>query len=336
MMLGWMSRRPIPDDVVRDWTAPALGDARIRRELMTYGGSHEDAVANIAATEALARFGRPARVIWTDNQVTPRNHGPRLAALLGADLVELPDAYVLLGEDAPQALARELLAFLATPRLTFCPRFTGQRRVAAVLRIRWQILRASPSHPERLSDHRPGPVQLAFPVDPVVGAGSVQVGRSPAAAASPAAGQRLVLRERARSSRRCRRSPAARTRRCRRRDRPGSPAADRPGHRVVLAPDRLVDLRVAPQPVRLAALGAHQPEVARGGVGGEPGVHDAAERGAARNIPGCRAAYPRAPSPPIETPAMALGSAAPYSCASRAGSSVRWNVSHAGPDLQSL
>ena len=114
MMLGWMSRRPIPDDVVRDWTAPALGDARIRRELMTYGGSHEDAVANIAATEALAGFGRPARVIWTDNRVMPREHGPRLAALLDAELVELPDAYVLLSEDAPHALARELLAFLPT------------------------------------------------------------------------------------------------------------------------------------------------------------------------------------------------------------------------------
>ena len=31
---------------------------------------------------------------------------------LGADLVELPDAYVFLGEDAPETLARELVAFL--------------------------------------------------------------------------------------------------------------------------------------------------------------------------------------------------------------------------------
>ena len=112
MTLGWMARRPIPDDVVRDWTAPALADARIRRDLMTYARGHQDVAANVAATEALTRFGRPARVVWTDNRVMPRDHGPRLAELLDADLVELPDAYVLLGEDAPQALAREVLAVL--------------------------------------------------------------------------------------------------------------------------------------------------------------------------------------------------------------------------------
>jgi pimeloyl-ACP methyl ester carboxylesterase len=116
LTLGWMTRRPVPDEVIRDWTAPALGDARIRRELMTYAGSHSNAAANIAATEALARFGRPARVIWTDNRVMPRDHGRRLATLLGADLVELPDAYVLVSEDQPEALARELLAFLPSDR----------------------------------------------------------------------------------------------------------------------------------------------------------------------------------------------------------------------------
>ena len=114
LMFGWMARRPVPDDVIHDWTAPALGDARIRRDLMTYAGGHQDRASNVTGTEALARFGRPARVVWTANRVMPRKHGPRLAALLGADLVELPDAYVLLGEDAPEALAREILAFLPT------------------------------------------------------------------------------------------------------------------------------------------------------------------------------------------------------------------------------
>jgi pimeloyl-ACP methyl ester carboxylesterase len=114
LMFGWMARRPVPDEVVRAWTAPALADARIRRDLMTYASGHQDRATNVASTEALARFGRPARVIWTDNRVMPREHGPRLAELLGAELVELPDAYVFLGEDAPEALARELLAFLPT------------------------------------------------------------------------------------------------------------------------------------------------------------------------------------------------------------------------------
>ncbi len=112
LMFGWMARRPVPDEVARAWTEPALTDPGVLRDLMTYAPSHQDAAANIASTEALARFGRPAKVIWTSNKVMPREHGPRLAALLGADLVELPDAYVLVSEDQPEALARELLAFL--------------------------------------------------------------------------------------------------------------------------------------------------------------------------------------------------------------------------------
>lgn len=112
LMFGWMSRRPVPDGVARAWTEPALTDPGVLRDLMSYAPSHQEAAANIAGTEALARFGRPAKVIWTDNKVMPREHGPRLAALLGADLVELPDAYVLVSEDQPEALARELLAFL--------------------------------------------------------------------------------------------------------------------------------------------------------------------------------------------------------------------------------
>lgn len=113
-MYGWMARRPVSDELARAWTEPALTDPGVLRDLMAYAPSHQDAAANIAHTEALARFDRPAKVVWTDNKVMPRDHGPRLARLLGADLVTLPDASVLVSLDAPEALARELLAFLPT------------------------------------------------------------------------------------------------------------------------------------------------------------------------------------------------------------------------------
>lgn len=112
LMFGWMAERPLPDDLVRAWTAAGLSDRLVRRDLRAYASGHQDAAANIASTEALARFGRPAKVIWTDNRVMPREHGSRLAELLGAELVMLPDASVLVSLDAPEALARELLAFL--------------------------------------------------------------------------------------------------------------------------------------------------------------------------------------------------------------------------------
>lgn len=113
-MFGWMVRRPVSDELARAWTAPALADTLICRQLVSYAQSHQDGPANVASTEALALFGRPAKVIWTDNRVMPREHGPRLAELLGAELVELPDASVLVSLDAPSAVARELLAFLPT------------------------------------------------------------------------------------------------------------------------------------------------------------------------------------------------------------------------------
>ena len=112
LMFGQMARRPLPDDLVQEWTAPALADAGVRRDLRAYTSTHQDPATNVARTEALARFGRPAKVIWTSNKVMPREHGPRLAALLSADLVELADAYVMVSLDAPDSLARELLAFL--------------------------------------------------------------------------------------------------------------------------------------------------------------------------------------------------------------------------------
>jgi pimeloyl-ACP methyl ester carboxylesterase len=111
LMLGWMAKRPLTADLINSWTAPGLGDPRIRSDLRRYSSGSWSKADCIAATEALEHFGRPALVIWApENKVMPREHGERLANLLDAPLVEVDDAYVLLSEDQPVLLADHVLS----------------------------------------------------------------------------------------------------------------------------------------------------------------------------------------------------------------------------------
>lgn len=58
-------------------------------------------------------------VVWArEDRMMPREHGPRLAALLPrGELVQIDDTDTLVPEDAPAALGDALLALLAAHRL---------------------------------------------------------------------------------------------------------------------------------------------------------------------------------------------------------------------------
>ncbi|MEP6648982.1 MAG: alpha/beta hydrolase [Lapillicoccus sp.] len=118
LMLGQMAKRPLPDRLVREWTAPALTDRRVRRDLVRYARSPFDKQALVEQTDALRDFAGDALVLWSpENRVMPPPHGRRLADLLPAGrLVELDDAYVLSMLDRPAAVATEISAFLTTSR----------------------------------------------------------------------------------------------------------------------------------------------------------------------------------------------------------------------------
>jgi len=66
------------------------------------------------AAEGLRGWDRPALVVWAaEDRVMPPRHGRALAELLPhGRLVELEDSYTLIPLDQPQALAREIAAFL--------------------------------------------------------------------------------------------------------------------------------------------------------------------------------------------------------------------------------
>lgn len=112
-MLGQMTRKPVPQDMVEAWTDAALADKRIRRDLLRYCRTKFDDADLIRATNRLADFDGDALVLWSRNPVMPAEHGERLAALLPkARLQYVDDAYVLVMLDNPEATAHALTDFL--------------------------------------------------------------------------------------------------------------------------------------------------------------------------------------------------------------------------------
>jgi pimeloyl-ACP methyl ester carboxylesterase len=115
LTFGWMSKRPIPDEVVDAWLEPALTQRAVRRDLRKYAGSSAQGSRDLlAATERLREFHGPALVAWaSEDRVMPPEHGRRLAELLpDARLVEIPDSYTLIPEDRPAELAAHLREFM--------------------------------------------------------------------------------------------------------------------------------------------------------------------------------------------------------------------------------
>jgi pimeloyl-ACP methyl ester carboxylesterase len=114
MTFGWMSKRPVPDEIMDAWLRPALTRREIRRDLLAYlratkPGDYLD------AAERLRSFDRPALIVWaSEDRVMPREHGSRLAAYLPhSRLVEIADSYTLIPEDQPAALATAIRQLLA-------------------------------------------------------------------------------------------------------------------------------------------------------------------------------------------------------------------------------
>jgi pimeloyl-ACP methyl ester carboxylesterase len=113
---GWLSKRPVPREVMDRWFAPAIEQPGVRRDLRKYVLSAKQGRRElIAAAERLRRFERPALVAWAaEDRMMPPEHGRRLAELLPrGELLEVQDSYTLIPEDQPARLVvamRELMA----------------------------------------------------------------------------------------------------------------------------------------------------------------------------------------------------------------------------------
>jgi pimeloyl-ACP methyl ester carboxylesterase len=110
---GVLAKRPLPEEMLREWFRPFARDKRVRQDLRTYCLSVPlDSGRNWSA--GLAGFHKPALVVWApEDQMMPADHGRKLADLLpDGRLVEIADSYTLIPTDQPKQLAAALGAFI--------------------------------------------------------------------------------------------------------------------------------------------------------------------------------------------------------------------------------
>lgn len=112
---GWLSKRPLPDDVLESFVTPFLGDAGVRRDARrTLAALDPGLLLDNAAR--LGEFERPVLIAWApEDRFFPVADARRLAAVFpDAHLVEIPDAHTFVSWDQPDRLA-ELIAEALRP-----------------------------------------------------------------------------------------------------------------------------------------------------------------------------------------------------------------------------
>jgi pimeloyl-ACP methyl ester carboxylesterase len=112
---GWLTKRG--DATTKRWLRPVMGRRQIRRDatrVLRAIGADRDVL--VRASEGLASFHRPVRVVWaTEDRVMPLEHAHRLVELFDdASLVEIDDSYTLVPLDQPTRLATAIREFTAT------------------------------------------------------------------------------------------------------------------------------------------------------------------------------------------------------------------------------
>jgi pimeloyl-ACP methyl ester carboxylesterase len=110
---GQMSKRGVPDELIRDWLEP-LRRPEIRRDLRKYVGDVGHGKRDMAAaTAALGSFERAVLVIWdSEGKMMPSEHGRKLAEdFPDARLVEIDDSYTLIPIDQPLEMATAIRDF---------------------------------------------------------------------------------------------------------------------------------------------------------------------------------------------------------------------------------
>ena len=113
---GWMTKRPVPREVMDSWFRPAQTRREIRRDLAKYVLSVPPSETLLRWAEQMRSFGGPVLIVWsTEDRLMPREHGGRLAGLFAdSTLVEIDDSYTLIPEDQPLRLAKAVRAFLGS------------------------------------------------------------------------------------------------------------------------------------------------------------------------------------------------------------------------------
>ena len=116
-LFGQMSKKGIPDEMMRHWLEP-LARKEIRRDLRKYAGDVANGRRTLREAQAhLESFERPVLVVWdAEGKMMPGEEGRRLArSFPHSSFVELSDCYTLIPIDQPTELARLIRDFARVP-----------------------------------------------------------------------------------------------------------------------------------------------------------------------------------------------------------------------------
>ena len=116
MAFGWLTKRPVPDEVSDAWLRPALSDRRIRREIAAI----LKGISSRYTLEAAARFGefqRPVLIAWApEDRFFKFRYAERLAAdFPQARLERIDDSYTFVPMDKPERTAQLIGDFARQP-----------------------------------------------------------------------------------------------------------------------------------------------------------------------------------------------------------------------------
>jgi pimeloyl-ACP methyl ester carboxylesterase len=113
---GWLSRRPIPDEVTDGWVERALDDRGVMADLRKFAGGLKPSIL-LDNTPKLSSFEKPVLLLWSrEDKFFKIEHAHRLAKIFpDARVVELTDAYTFVSWDQPDRVAELIGAFVAQP-----------------------------------------------------------------------------------------------------------------------------------------------------------------------------------------------------------------------------
>jgi pimeloyl-ACP methyl ester carboxylesterase len=113
---GWLSRRPIPDEVTDGWVGRALDDPGVMADLRKFAGGLKPSIL-LDNTPKLSSFDKPVLLVWSrEDKFFKIEHAHRLARIFpDARVEELTDAYTFVSWDQPDRVAELVGAFVGQP-----------------------------------------------------------------------------------------------------------------------------------------------------------------------------------------------------------------------------
>jgi pimeloyl-ACP methyl ester carboxylesterase len=117
IVLGWVAKRPIPDEITDSYLGPARTHRGVRRDLRRFlRGVHRR--HTLAAAKEFPRFRHPVLLVWAEeDRLFPVSLARRIEEQLpDAELRLVSDCYTFIPEDQPTALSELIIEFVGPDR----------------------------------------------------------------------------------------------------------------------------------------------------------------------------------------------------------------------------